>query len=138
MPRTLITITAKHSFVRSQMVRLIQKDDGEGYYVSCWSLPAYFWLTGRREQWEDFDGPNWKREIATAEADQLLQALSYQMITIVPQLPEEEMRDGTYYEFTFENGLHRFHLEWPNEIPNNWRSVWTVVERLLEIAGSSA
>lgn len=128
MPRTLITVVGKQTFVKSQMVRLIEKDGGEGYYLSCYSLPQYFWLSGKREQFEDFEGPNWKREIAIDEAEQLLQALSHQTISIVPQLPETEMRDGTQrdgtqYEFTFDDGLRRFHLEWPNEIPNNWRGV---------------
>lgn len=85
MPRTLITVVAKHSFVRSQLVRLVRKDEGEGYYLSCWSLPKYFWLTERREQFEDFEGANWKRDIETAEVEQLLQVLSYQTISIVPQ-----------------------------------------------------
>jgi hypothetical protein len=108
-----------------------------GYYVSCWSLPKYFWLTGKREQWEDFEALNWRREIVTVEANQLLQAISYQTITIVPESPDVATRNGTHYEFTFEDGLCRFHLEWPNTIPDNWRGVWTIVERLLEIAGET-
>ena len=137
MPRTLITILAKQSFTKSQMVRLIQKDDCEGYYLSCWSLPGYFWLTGRRDQFEDFEGPNWKREIATSEVNQLLEALAYQAVGIIPQSPDMQTRDGTQYEFTFDDEHCRFHLEWANEIPDNWRGVWTITERLLEVAGAS-
>lgn len=51
-------------------------------------------------------------------------------------MPDTQTPDGTQYEFTFDDGLCRFHLEWANEIPSNWRGVWPVVERFLEVADS--
>jgi hypothetical protein len=119
------------------LVRLIEKDDNQGYYLSCWALPWPIWLRETQEQLEDYQAENWKREISTAEAEQWLQSLQYQTVVIAPKPEDFQTRDGESYEFIFEDHNRKMQLSWSNEIPDGWQVIWSVSERLLEIARSS-
>ena len=112
MPRTIITVIVRPVFrARALLVRLVEKDENQGYYV-------------------------WKRDISTAEAEQWILSLAYQTIAIAPEIDEDRSRDGESYDFIFQNRAGKIRLSWDNEIPENWKVVESVTKRLIQIAHS--
>ena len=135
MPRAIITVMVKPALrSRGLLVRLVEDDEKRSYYLSCWSLPWPSWLRESPEQLEDYQAQNWKRPIESAEAQQWIEALRYQTVPIAPEPEEAHERDGTSYEFLFEASGRKIHFAWDNEVPACWGAVWSLTQRLIEIA----
>ncbi len=138
MPRTLITVTLKPVFTNDGLlIRLIEPDDEQNYYLSCWSLPWHLTPQDRPEPLEDFEARNWKCPLSTREVQDWLEALQYQTIVVAPEPDETQWRDGTTCEFIYEADGARLHLSWCNEIPRHWKPVGSLVQRMIQVARTS-
>jgi hypothetical protein len=150
----LLTLKVKPSFEGELSIRLVEEHDLDGhatYSVVCQKTPPFnakefgpllHFLAGVSGRIVDDNlgeitkSISWRREVAPAEAREILDILQHQVAPIVPE--SNFGLDGTTYELLIERGSSKAQFTWWYEPPLVWKALGEVSKKLLSTVDATS